>query len=116
MSHWSYIEIEEIKARKKRHVIQKTVNTTQKISERKSQGDKCEVWKATNTNEVGWWKDFRKQTGVKPGSHRLKYIECLIERIKAFEDVKAQKAIKNKTLGEKKNICTRNSQSKNTSN
>lgn len=72
MSHWSYIEIEEIKARKKMHVIQKTVNTTQKISERKSQGDKCEVWKATNTNEVGWWKDFRKHPGVKTRESQTK--------------------------------------------
>lgn len=72
MSHWSYIEIEEIKARKKRHVIQKTVTTTQKISERKSQGDKCEAWKATNTNEVGWWKDFRKHSGVKTRESQTK--------------------------------------------
>lgn len=44
--------IEEIKARKKMHGIQKTVNTT-RISERKSQGEKGEAWKATNTNESG---------------------------------------------------------------
>lgn len=38
-----YIIREEIKARKKRHGIQKTVNTAQKINERKSQSKKGEA-------------------------------------------------------------------------
>ena len=45
-----YIIREEIKARKKRHGIQKTENTAQKINERKSQSNKGEAQKATNTN------------------------------------------------------------------
>lgn len=61
-----YIIREEIKARKKRHGIQKTVNTAQKINERKSQSNKREAQKATNTNGVRLWKDFRRDMQLIP--------------------------------------------------
>lgn len=51
MSYWSCYKIVKVfKAIKVSCGIQETVNIAQKVSERKSQGNKGKAWKATNSN------------------------------------------------------------------
>lgn len=75
------------------------MNTTQKISERKSQSSLLKVKTEKQPKQLGvrWWKDLtgKRYSGYKTDISREEYTDCLMEIIKqTLNHVKALKARK----------------------